>query len=74
MSRKGPLRPDLQRAWTKLDAMTNGAVVLDDYGHAWQLVGGYWYRAYDSDRGVSSFELAQLGPKFTFLKKGKERS
>lgn len=67
MSRSiGVLQPALHRAQVKLDQLPNGAVVLDRYGHAWQLGiilhDPYWYRSYGDDSHVSSWELAQRGP------------
>lgn len=54
------LRSDLARTQVKLDAMSDRAVIIDEYGAAWQKSGyvGYWYRAFDAD-GVDSFALAQ---------------
>ena len=45
-----------------LDSLTHGSVVLDNYGHAWQLSGEYWYRSYGDDSEASSFEVAALAP------------
>ena len=58
------LRSDLQRSWGALERLPDGAVVVDEFGAAWQqgvLRGrGFWYRAFDGD-GISAFELAQRG-------------
>lgn len=70
MSRGGGLRPDLNKLQIQMDAAPDGTVLIDRNGHAWQKSAyvGYWYRAYDSDRGTSSFELAQnTGPNPKFL-------
>lgn len=58
------LRPDLARMQTRLDDMPDRAVVVDQYGDAWQKSGylGYWYRAFDGD-GVDSFSLVQRAVK-----------
>ncbi|WP_424462931.1 hypothetical protein [Pseudoclavibacter helvolus] len=67
----------------ELDKLKPGAVVLDDFGHAWQSalrhgpVGnayptGYWYRAYDGDDAseTSTHDLSWRGP-FTLIWEGK---
>ena len=66
------LQPALQRSQIALDELPAGSVVLDRYGHAWQVGSrgtwgssyntGYWYRAYGDSSEVSTFELAQSGP------------
>lgn len=63
------LRADLHRAQTKLDELPKGSIIVDEYGAAWQFGGIYWYRAFDSDQPVSSFELSQFG-KFRVLETG----
>ena len=48
---------------TALDRLRDGSVILDKYGHAWQLGSIYWYRAYGDDSLISSHEVAQqYGP------------
>ncbi|GGH34075.1 hypothetical protein [Microbacterium album] len=44
--------------------MPDRAVIIDEYGHAWQKSAylGFWYRAFDGD-GISAFELAQRAGK-----------
>lgn len=70
MSRqRSSLRPDLHRAQIKLDELPKGSIVIDEHGAAWQFGGIYWYRAFDSDQPVSSFELAQFG-KFRVVEGG----
>lgn len=65
------LRPDIHRTLLKLDDIADGAVVTDQYGHAWQKGAflGFWYRAYDGD-GISSWELAQRAGSIHVLKEG----
>lgn len=59
------LRPDMQRKWEELDGMPTLAVIIDQYGHAWQHAHpGYWYRAFDAT-GISPFDLAQRVGAFT---------
>jgi len=71
VSRGGGLRPDLNKLQIQMDAAPDGTVLIDVNGHAWQKSSyvGYWYRAYESDRPSSSFELAQnAGPKPMIIK------
>jgi len=58
--RKGSsLRPDIARIQRRLDEATQHTVEIDPHGCAWQYSRGYWYRAYDSDHPLSSWDLAQ---------------
>lgn len=50
------------RTQARLDKLHDHSVVLDRFGHAWQLGRIYWYRAFGDSSTVSSYELAQLGP------------
>jgi len=59
---KTKMSPNIRRAQIILDSLEHGSVVLDNYGHAWQLSRECWYRAYGDDTSVSSWELAQLAP------------
>ncbi|UOQ57231.1 hypothetical protein MUN78_16500 [Leucobacter allii] len=52
-----------------LDELPSGSVVLDRFGHAWQVGSIYWYRAYGDDSMVSSWDLSFSGP-FRVLHKG----
>lgn len=54
------LRADLHRLQVKLDEAQERETYADPYGAVWQHSRGYWYRAFDSDNPVSSFELAQI--------------
>ncbi len=68
------LRKDLARLQTKLDALDNGAVVLDADGDAWQKgFPGFWYRAFGDSSQVSSFQLAQIARKAIVLHEGTRR-
>jgi hypothetical protein len=58
--KQSDLHPDLHRTLLKLDALADGSIIVDKYGHAWQkgTIVGTWYRAYDGD-GHSSWDVAQ---------------
>lgn len=61
--KKSSWRADVQRARDQLDALPARAVIVDQYGDAWQCggvgrFGMFWYRAFDGD-GISPIELAQ---------------
>lgn len=58
-----------QKSQVLLDELPSGSVVLDCFGHAWQLArshgalgstynSGYWYRAYGDSSEVSSHVLS----------------
>ena len=53
---------EVARTQARLDKLADGSVVLDRFGHAWQLGRIYWYRAYGDSSMVSSYDLAQQGP------------
>lgn len=58
--RKGSsLRPDIARIKERLDEAERGAVEVGPSGDVWQHSRGLWYRAYDSNTPLSSWELAQ---------------
>ena len=72
----------LEKEQIALDKLKPGAVVLDQYGEAWQMgrgysfgdgqyATGYWYRAYGDSTEVSSFELSQHGA-FTLIHEGEQ--
>lgn len=56
------LRSDMNRAHIALDKLERQSVVLDRWGHAYQLLGVYWYEAGSDDGPISSFQLAQRAP------------
>lgn len=58
----GHLQPALHRSLITLNNLSSGSVVLDKFGHAWQLSRGYWYRAYGDDEETDSWTVAQRGP------------
>jgi hypothetical protein len=48
----------LRKALKAINDLPNGAVVIDQYDHAWQKGGDLWYRAFDG-AGTSAWEAAQ---------------
>jgi hypothetical protein len=60
----------VQHRQVALDKLNQDAVILDQHGHAWQNGGIYWYRAFDSDRHESSFNLAQFAGDFKVIHGG----
>ena len=52
-------RADVMRAWRQLDAAIERETFTAPDGSVWQRSRGNWYRAYDSDRPLTSLELAQ---------------
>ena len=54
------LRADARAFQIKLDKAKEREVYTDHRGAVWQHSRGYWYRAFDSDKPLSSFELAQI--------------
>lgn len=59
-----------ERAQVELDKMKPGAVVIDKYGHVWQLDRLYWYRPFGGGP-ASSWDLSFHHP-FTRVWHGKE--
>ena len=56
------VHPRVARQLLRLDDPADKEALVDQYGAVWQYGGArapYWYRAYDSDKPVSSWELAQ---------------
>lgn len=62
MGQQRHLQPALYRALITLNNLPNGSVILDRFGHAWQLSRNYWYRAYGDDEETNSWTVAQCGP------------
>lgn len=60
-----------KEAFSLLDPLPIGSVVLDRYGHAWQSGRCYWYRSYGDSTQFSTWDLAFRHP-FTVLHKNKE--
>lgn len=67
------LKSELATTQARLDELPALAVVLDQFGHAWQharsygALGkeyptGWWYRSFGDDTEVTSYELSQRGP------------
>lgn len=63
----------VSRTQEALDALHDGSVILDKYGHAWQLGRIYWYRAYGDDSMISSNEVAQQYGPITIIHKAAKR-
>lgn len=67
MTARRSLRGDLHARMVALDALPNGTIITDQYGHAWQKGSPYWYRAFDSDTEHSEWELSQIVGDFEIL-------
>lgn len=67
MTGRESLRRDLQKRLVELDKLPSGAVITDVHGHVWQKGRDYWYRAFDSDRQTSEWELAQVAGSYQIL-------
>lgn len=55
----------------ELGKLRTDAIIIDQYGHVWQHGGIYWYRAFDSEKPESTWELAQFAGEYRVIEEGR---